>query len=87
MAPAALSGLGRNLGDHEPVGRWLRGIEQWVAGPDVADVIQTQVGMFEEVTGLPVDFERPVIIEPIDVEPLHGTVILQPLTDDYSSVW
>lgn len=40
--------------------------------------------MFEEMTGLPVDLERPVIIEPIDIEPVHTTIVLQPLTTDYS---
>jgi len=42
--------------------------------------------MFEEVTGLPVDLERPVIIEPIDIEPVHTAIVLQPPTNDYGCV-
>lgn len=75
-----------DLSNHEPVGRWLGGIEQGIAGPDIADVVQTQVGMLEEVAGLPIDFERPVIIEPIDIEPVHIAIVVQSLTNGYRSV-
>lgn len=40
--------------------------------------------MFEEVTGLPVDLERPVVVELIDIEPVHALIVLQAHTDDYS---
>ena len=75
--------LAGDLGNHEPVGRWFGGVEQGIAGPDVTDVVQTQVGMLEEMTGLPVNLERPVVIQPIDVEPLHSNIVLQTLTNDY----
>jgi hypothetical protein len=41
------------------------------------------MGVFEEVTGLPVDLEWPVLIEAIDIESVHTAIVLQPLTSDY----
>lgn len=75
--------LAGDFGDHEPMGRWFGGIEQGITGPYVVDVIDPQVGVFEEVTGLPVDFKRPVIIELFYIEPVHMVIVLQALTNDY----
>lgn len=36
------------------------------------------------MTGLRVDFERPIISELIDIEPAHTAIVLQPFTNDYS---
>jgi hypothetical protein len=59
-----------NLGDHEPVGGRKRGIEQWVAVPDVADVVQPEVRVLEQVSGLIVNFERIIILEQIEIQQL-----------------
>lgn len=53
----------RYLSDHQPVGGWLGRVEQRLAGPHVAEVIQAQTLVLEQVTGLLVDLEGPVLVE------------------------
>jgi hypothetical protein len=55
--------LTRHLGHHQPVRGRLRRIEQRFTAPDLRDVVQAEVGMFEQVTQLTVDLEGPVLVE------------------------
>jgi len=65
------------------VGGWLGRVEQRLAGPDVADVIQAQAWVLEQVTGLLIDLEGPVLVEVVDVEPVHEPIVVQASTPDY----
>lgn len=58
-----------HLGHHQPVCRGFGRIKQWSASPCLIDVVQAEVGMFEEVNGLSVDLER-VVAECIGIEKL-----------------
>jgi len=43
--------------------------------------------VLEEVTGLPVDLEWPVLIDVVDIKPFHTfRMVLQPRTTDYDRV-
>lgn len=53
------------------MGQWFGGVEQRLAGPDDADVVQSQNRMLEQVAGLVVDLKRAVLVQVFDVEPLH----------------
>ena len=55
-----------DFGDHQPVRGWPCRVEQRSAGPDVADIVKTQTRMLEQVTGLLVELERPVLVEVVD---------------------
>lgn len=66
------------------------GMSQWaggLAGYNKESLAQTslpssktEAGLFEEMTGLPAYLERPVVIEPIHVEPVHQGLQLPPMT-------
>lgn len=86
QGPQLAQDLTGDLGGREPVSRWLDGMNLRVASPDFAYVVHTQVGIHEQVAGLPVDLGRPVAIELIDIELTYTVVVLRPLTDDYSRV-
>jgi len=62
------------LGDHQPVGGWLGRVEQRLTAPDVAGVVKTQTWVLEEVTGLLVNLEGPVLVEVVDNEPVHAPI-------------
>ena len=74
-----------DFGDHEPVGRWFGGVEQWLTCPDVFDVVDAQMYVFEQVADLMIDLERPLIVKEIGIEPFHShaIIVLQMTTDDY----
>ena len=75
-----------DFGNHQPVGGWFGRIEERITGPDVADVVKTQPWVFEQVAGLLVDLEGPVLVEVVDTEPGHDLTVLQAITYDYASV-
>lgn len=52
-----------DVGDHEPVGRWLRWVEERVAVPDIEDVGDAEVWVLAEVDGRGVDLERVVRVQ------------------------
>jgi hypothetical protein len=60
-----------DFGDHQPVGGRLGRVEQRLTGPDVADVVGTLIWVLEEVNGLLIDLEGPVLGEVVDIEPVH----------------
>jgi len=49
------------------VRRWLGWVEERIVDPHVVDVLQSEVGMLEQVRGLGVDLER-VVVEGVEVE-------------------
>jgi hypothetical protein len=62
--------LSCDLGDHQPVRRRDRRIEQRIRRLYVVDVIHTQRRVLEQVRGLVVDLERITVIEEIGVQQL-----------------
>lgn len=42
-----------------------------VGSPDLADVLDAQAWVFEQVCGLSVDFKGVVLVEQIQIEPLR----------------
>lgn len=66
--------LPSDLSDHEPMGRWLRGGEERVAGPDIAHVIDTQMWVFEQVRGLRVNLERARFVECVEIKKLRHSL-------------
>jgi len=46
-------------------------VEDRIAGPDVGHVVQAQLGVLEQVRGLLIDLEGPVLVEGVDVEQVH----------------
>jgi len=62
------------------MGGWFSRVEQRIAGPDVADVVKTQTWVFEQVAGLLVDLEGPVLVEVVDIEPSRDVSVLQAIT-------
>jgi hypothetical protein len=64
------------------VRRWDGWIEQRVRTPYLVNVIDAEVGMFEQMRGLVVDLERILVIEQIDVEQL-GRTKLKCNTNEY----
>ena len=51
--------------------RWLRRIEQRFAQPHLHDVLQPEVGVLEEMSRLSIDLEGRVVVQRIEVEPVH----------------
>jgi hypothetical protein len=49
------------------VRRWFGWVEERVVDPHVVDVLQSEVGVFEQVCGLRVYLER-VVVEGLEVE-------------------
>jgi hypothetical protein len=59
-----------DLGAHQPVrGRRCR-VEKRVAGPHVGDVVDPEVGMLEQVSGLNVNLELILVAEEIGIKTL-----------------
>ena len=56
-----------DFGAHEPVRWWFRRVEEGVVGPDVVDVVQSEMGVLEQVCGLGVDIEG-ILVEKVEVE-------------------
>ena len=75
--------MSRHLGDHQPVGGWVRWIEQRPVGPDVADIVQAQPRMLEQVNCLMANLERPVIVQFVNIKPLYAISVIQTITCDY----
>jgi len=48
-----------------------RRVEQRIRLPHVADVVDAEIRMLEEVRGLLVDLEWVIVVELINIEPLH----------------
>jgi hypothetical protein len=46
------------------------GVEHRVGCPDIADVLDAQAWVFEQVGGLGVDLERVLVVEQIEIEPV-----------------
>ncbi len=69
-----------DLRHHKPV-RWrFRRIEQRIGVPDVVDVIDPELRMFEEVRRLIVDLDGVVRVESIEIEHfpfMYGPNVLQ----------
>ena len=57
-------------------------VEERVAGPDIQHVVNAEVGVLEQVGGLPVDLERILIVKQVDVEPFHMNILTN--TNDYT---
>ena len=74
-----------DLRDHQPVGRSLGRVEERLACPDLADVVEAQAGVLEQVSGLVVDLEGPVLVERVEVEPIRGASVLPATTSAYGS--
>ena len=71
-----------DLGAHQPV-RWrFRRVEEWVVGPDVVDVVQPEVWVFEQVCGLRADLEGGPRRED---RARSGLPLCQCITNDYES--
>ncbi|CAM3380710.1 hypothetical protein NODU109028_14395 [Nocardioides dubius] len=47
-----------HFSDHEPVSGWLGWIEEWIADPHVAYVVEAEVRVLEEMSRLRIDLER-----------------------------
>jgi hypothetical protein len=45
------------------------GVEHRVGCPDIADVLDAQAWVLEQVGGLGVDLERVLVVEQIEIEP------------------
>jgi hypothetical protein len=58
-----------DLGDHQPMGGRFSGIKHRVGPPDLADVLDAQAWVFEQVRGLSVDLEEVVFVEQVQIEP------------------
>jgi hypothetical protein len=61
-----------DLRDHEPVRRWVSWVEQRVALPHLADILETEVRVLEQMRGLVIDLERILVVEQIDVQQPAG---------------
>ena len=59
-----------DFGDHQPVRGRFGGVEHWVGCPNIADVLDAQAWVFEQVGGLGVDLERVLVVEQIEIEPV-----------------
>lgn len=72
-----------DLAHHEPVRRGHSRVEERIAGPDVGNVIDSEVGVLEEVGHLLINLERLLIVEQIEIEQVvnHST---ECNTDDYA---
>lgn len=82
-ANGTISTSARDVGDHESMCGWRGWVEQRVTGPHLGDIFKAQSWVFEQVSGLMVNLERPVVLKVIDVESLHQAVVLQTSTSDY----
>lgn len=70
-----------NLGHHQPVGRWFGRVEERITRPHIEDVVDAEVWVLEQVRGLPVDLERGVVVERIEIEQLGHR--FECITNDY----
>jgi hypothetical protein len=63
-------------------------IEQRVAGPHVVDVIDTEMRVLEQVSGLSVDLKRILVAEEIRIELFltHPLIVLQAITTCLTSL-
>ena len=59
-----------DFGHHQPVCWRFGWVEERVGLPDVLNVVDSQSGVFEQVGCLPVDLERVVVVELIEIEQL-----------------
>jgi hypothetical protein len=66
------------------MGGWFGGVEQRVGGPNLADVVDATVGVFEQVGGLSVDFKWVGAGEQVKVEH-SGLSVLHTNTNGYKS--
>jgi hypothetical protein len=62
-----------DFGDHQPVRGRFGWVEHRVGCPDIADVLDAQAWVLEQVGGLGVDLERVLVIEQIEIEPVVPT--------------
>lgn len=58
------------------------GEEERVTGPNPPNVIEAEVGVFEQVRCLRVDLERIVLVEEIEIKPFHMLSVTT--TSDYA---
>jgi hypothetical protein len=56
-----------DFGDHQPVRGRFGGVEHRVGCPDIADVLDAQAWVFEQVGGLGIDLERVPVVEQIEI--------------------
>ncbi len=60
----------------------MAGQKQWSARPNIEDVRDAQVRVFEQVRGLSVDLERVDVIERVEIEAVtHLPIVLQATTE------
>ena len=59
-----------DFGHHQPVCWRFGWVEERVGLPDILNVVDSQSGVFEQVGCLPVDLERVVVVELIEIEQL-----------------
>ena len=59
-----------DFGHHQPICWRFGRVEERVGLPDILNVVDSQSGVFEEMGCLPVDLERVVVVELIEIEQL-----------------
>jgi hypothetical protein len=61
------------------------GVEHRVGCPDIADVLDAQAWVLEQVGGLGVDLERFLVVEQIEIEPVvpHVVIVIQTDTNSW----
>jgi hypothetical protein len=74
-----------DFGDHQPMCGRFGGVKHRVGCPDIADVLDAQAWVLEQVGGLGVDLERVLVVEQIEIEPVvpHVVIVIQTDTNSW----